>query len=91
MVAIHILLNRGGFNMIKKRIRIDRYDNSEASEWQYQQKLKADQCMFQTILNSFSQYLWVPFYPYFYPYDYMVFPQTNLFANQPENNEDKEH
>jgi len=73
--------------MKKKRIKHHTFDNSEASERLYQQKLKADQGTFQTFFNSFSQYFCVPFYPY----DYPIFPQTNSFVDQPEDNKNKEY
>ncbi|WP_143321118.1 hypothetical protein [Clostridium sp. HBUAS56010] len=68
--------------MKKKKLEQHMYDNSEAGERKYQQKLKADQSMFQMFFSSFSRYYWVPFYPYGYP----VFPQTDLLVKQSENN-----
>lgn len=66
--------------MKKKKIEHHVYDNSEASERQYQQKLKADQSMLQMFFSSFFQCYWVPFYPYGYP----MFPQTDLLVKQSE-------
>ncbi|WFR59186.1 hypothetical protein QA584_08900 [Anaerocolumna sp. AGMB13025] len=63
------------------------YDNSEAGERQYQQKLKADQSMLQMFFSSFSQCLWVPFY---YPYGYPIFPQTDLLVKQSEDDMNKD-
>ncbi|WMJ87402.1 hypothetical protein [Anaerocolumna sp. MB42-C2] len=77
--------------MKMKRIKHHNFDNSEASERLYQQKLKADQNTFQTFLNSFSQCICVPFYPYFYLYDYLIFTRTNSFVDQPEDNKNKEY
>ncbi|WP_312433510.1 hypothetical protein [Lacrimispora sp.] len=72
--------------MKKKRTEHHMYDNSEASERRYQQKLKADQCMLQAFFSAFSQCNCVPFYPYGYP----MFPQTDLFVNQPDDNANKD-
>lgn len=74
--------------MKKKKIEHHIYDNSEAGEQQYQQKLKADQSMLQTFLNAFSQFNCVPFY---YPYSYPMFPQADLLVNQPEDNVNKDY
>ena len=67
--------------MKKKKIEQHVYDNSEAGERQYQQKLKADQSMLQMFFSSFSHCYWVPFY---YPYGYPMFPQTDLLVKQSE-------
>ena len=82
MVAIHIFytIKLGGTNMKKKKIEHHVYDNSEADERQYQQKLKADQIMLQAFFSSISQCYCVPFYPYGYP----MFPQTDLLVKQSE-------
>lgn len=56
------------------------YDNSEAVEKQYQQQLKAQQSIFQIFFSSFTQCYWVPFSPYQFP----LFPQTDLFLKQRE-------
>ena len=69
--------------MKKKKSEQHVYDNSEAGERQYQQKLKANQSMLQMFLSSFSQCGWVPFY---YPYGYPMFPQTDLLVKQSEDN-----
>ena len=69
--------------MKKKKIEHHVYDNSEAGERQYQQKLKADQSILQMFFSSFSQFYWVPFY---YPYGYPMFPQTDLLVKQSEDN-----
>lgn len=68
--------------MKKKKIENYIYNNSEDAERQYQQKLKADQSMLQAFFNAFSQYYYVPFYPYSYP----MLPQTDLLVEQPEDN-----
>ncbi len=70
-----------------KKIKHHIYDNSEAGERQYQQKLKADQSMFQIFLNALSQCNYVPFY---YPYGYPMFPQIDLLVKQPEDNVNKD-
>ena len=74
-----------------KRIKHHNFDNSEASERLYQQKLKADQNTVQTFLYSLSQFGCVPFYPYFYLYDYPIISRNNSFADQPEDNKNKEY
>jgi hypothetical protein len=90
MATIYIFyiveLGGGGANMKKKRIEYHTFENSEASERRYHQKLKADQRMLQTFLIFFSRCFCVPFYPY----DYTVFLQNDLFVDQPEDNENKE-
>jgi len=88
MVAIRIFytIELGGANMKKKKLEQHMYDNSEAGEREYQQKLKADQSMFQMFFSSFSRYYWVPFYPYGYP----MFPQTDLLVKQSEDNINKD-
>ena len=89
MVSIHIFstIKLGDANMKKKKIENHIYDNSEAGERQYQQKLKADQSMLQAFLGSFSQIYWGPFY---YPYGYPMFPQTDLLVKQSEDNINKD-
>ena len=85
MVSIHIFstIKLGDTNMKKKKIENHIYDNSEAGERQYQQKLKADQSMLQVFFGAFSQCYWGPFY---YPYGYPMFPQTDLLVKQYEDN-----
>ena len=73
--------------MKKKKVQHHIYDNSEAGERQYKQKLKADYSMFQMFFSSFSQCYWVPFY---YPYGYPTFPQTDLLDNQSEDSRNKD-
>lgn len=87
MATIHIfcIIELGGANMKKKMIEQHAFDMSEASERRYQQKLKVDQRILQTFINSFYHCFCVPFYPY----DFTVFPQTDSFVNQPEDNENK--
>lgn len=72
--------------MKKKKIGNHIYDNSEAGERQYQQKLKADQNMLQAFFGAFSQCYWDPFY---YPYGYPMFPQTDLLLKQSEDEIDE--
>lgn len=55
-------------------------NNSEAIEQQYQQKLKAEQSIFQMVFSSFTQCYWIPFSPYQFP----LFPQTDFFVKQPQ-------
>lgn len=76
----------GVTNMRKKKREQHMYDNSEAGERQYQQKLKADQSMLQAFFSSIPQCYCVPFYPYSYP----MFPQTDLMVKQPEDNVNKD-
>ncbi len=77
--------------MKKKRIKHHIFDNSEVSERLYQENLKADQRTIKTFLNSLSQCFCVPFYSYFNTYDYPIFPQTNSFVDQPEDDKNKEY
>lgn len=72
--------------MRKKKREQHMYDNSETGERQYQQKLKAEQSMLQMFFSSYSQCCWVSFYPYSDP----MFPQTDLFVNQSEDNANKD-
>ncbi len=65
--------------MKKEKIKHRIYDNSEAGERRYLQKLKNDQSMCQAFFNSISQCYCVPFY---YPYGYPMFPQTDLLVKQ---------
>lgn len=92
MVAIHIFYTNklGGTNMEKKKIEHHIYENSEASERRYLQKLKADQSMLQAFWGAFSQCYRGPFYPYSYPFGYPMFPQTDLLVNQSDDNINKD-
>lgn len=87
MVAIHFdKTGFGGADMKEKKREHHIYDNSEAGERRYQQKLKTDQIIYQAFLSSVSQFFCVPFCPY----DFPVTPQTISFAGQPEDNRNKE-
>ena len=85
MVAIHIFHNTGlgGTNMKKKIKEHYTHEHSEVSEQQYQQKLKVNQKLLEALFNSFSQCFSAPFYPY----DRSAFTETDLFINQPVDNE----
>lgn len=83
-IRIFCIIELGGANMKKKMIEHHAFDMSEV-ERRYQQKLKVDQRILQTFINSFYRCFCVPFYPY----DFTVFPQTDSFVNQPEDNENK--
>ncbi len=61
------------------------FDNSEASELLYQQKLRADERAFQTILNSYSGFFGVSFYPY----DCPIYPQINSNKEDLKNQKNK--
>lgn len=73
--------------MRKKKREQHIYDNSEADERRYLQKLKADQSMLQAFFSSIPQSCCVPFY---YPYGYPVYPQTDMLVKQPEDNVNKD-
>lgn len=73
--------------MKKGKIKHRIYDNSEEGEQRYLQKLKADQSMLQVFFNCIPQCYCVPFY---YPYGYPMFPQTDLLVKQPEDNVNKD-
>ncbi|WP_143322891.1 hypothetical protein [Clostridium sp. HBUAS56010] len=67
--------------MRKKKKEQHIFENSEAGEQQYLQKLKADQSMLQAFFGSFSQFYCGPFY---YSYGYPMFPQTDMLVRQSE-------
>lgn len=64
MVTIHNRrIELGVKNMKKKKIEPYTNEISEERERQYQQKLKVNQRLYQTFLNSFSQCLGFPIDP----------------------------
>ncbi|MTK06005.1 MAG: hypothetical protein F8N38_02800 [Hungatella sp.] len=69
--------------MEKKITKHHTHEHSGVSEQQYQQKLKVNQRLLEALFNSFSQCFSAPFYPY----DRSVFTETDLFNNQPVDNE----
>lgn len=50
-----------------KTIKNNNCDNGKDRERQYQENMKADQCMLQMFSYLFSQPYCAPFYPYSYP------------------------
>ena len=85
MATIHIFHNikLGETNMKKKITKYHTQDHSELSEQQYLQKLKVNQKLLESLFNSFSQCFSAPVYPY----DRSAFTETDLFINQPVDNE----
>ncbi|GEM_PF-3130859 len=70
--------------MKKKITKHHTCDINEESERLYRRKLKVDQRLFQTFLNSFQCFN----FP-FYLNDYTVFTQIDLQVNQPKDSKSK--
>lgn len=85
MVTIHVFHNieLGETNMKKKITKYHTQDHSEVSEQQYLQKLKVNQKLLEALFNSFSQCFSAPAYPY----DRSAFTETDLYIDQPVDNE----
>ncbi len=73
--------------MKKEKIKTRIYDNSEAAERRYLQKLKADQSMFQAFFSFIPQCFCNSFD---YPHGSSAFPQTDLPVKQSQNTVNKE-
>lgn len=71
--------------MKKKKIEPNTNDFIEVRERQYQQKLKVDQRLYQTFLNSIFQGFGFPSYPNVDT----TFSHTDLVVNPPNNSKNK--